>query len=230
MTAHAAWRTLTDQVPGIKHAPAPYCYRCPLKLTYPSCDLACAKDIQELIETTTSGRVAAFICEPIFGVGGFITPPREYFQVAVEIIRRAGGLFIADEVQTGFGRTGDAWWGIEHYGVDPDIMTMAKGIANGVPMGATIATSEVADRWVALTISTFGGNPVSCTAAQATIDAIGSRGLLTNARVQGDRLRARLEALEEKYPLIGDVRGMGLMQALELVEDRKTKAPAKAAI
>ncbi|MBI3723038.1 aspartate aminotransferase family protein [bacterium] len=230
MTAHAAWRTLPDQIPGIKHAVAPYCYRCPLKLTYPSCDLACAKDIQELIETTTTGKVAAFICEPIFGVGGFITPPKEYFKVAVDIVRKAGGLFIADEVQTGFGRTGDKWWGIEHWGVEPDIMTMAKGIANGIPMGATMATNEVAEKWVALTISTFGGNPVSSTAAKATIDAIDKRGLLKNARVQGDRLRARLEALKDRYPLVGDVRGMGLMQALELVEDRKTKVPAKTAI
>jgi 4-aminobutyrate aminotransferase-like enzyme len=230
MTAHAAWRPLPDQVPGVKHAVAPYCYRCPLKLSYPSCDLACAKDIEELIQTTTAGKVAAFICEPIFGVGGFITPPKEYFKVAVEIVRRYGGLFISDEVQTGFGRTGEKWWGIQQYDVVPDIMTMAKGIANGIPMGATIAKSEVADKWVGLTISTFGGNPVSSAAAKATIDAIDHRGLLKNAKVQGDRLRARLEQLRDKYALIGDVRGMGLMQALELVEDRTTKVPAKNAI
>jgi 4-aminobutyrate aminotransferase-like enzyme len=230
MTAHAAWRPLPDQVPGIKHAPAPYCYRCPLNLTYPSCDVACAKDIKELIETTTTGKVAAFICEPIFGVGGFITPPKEYFKIAVGIVREHGGLFIDDEVQTGFGRTGEKWFGIEHWGVEPDIMTMAKGIANGVPLGATIATPEVADKWIGLTISTFGGNPVSSAAAIATIDAIERRELLRNARLMGDRLRARLDAMKERFPLVGDVRGMGLMQGVELVEDRKTKAPARAAV
>jgi 4-aminobutyrate aminotransferase-like enzyme len=186
--------------------------------------------MKELIETETTGKPAAFICEPIFGVGGFITPPKEYFKVAVDIVRKHGGLFISDEVQTGFGRTGGKWWGIQQYGVEPDIMTMAKGIANGIPMGATMATNEIADKWVGLTISTFGGNPVSSTAALATIDAIDHRGLLKNAEVQGNRLRARLEAMQQKFPLIGDVRGMGLMQAIELVEDRQTKAPAKNAI
>ncbi len=230
MTAHAAWRPLPDQIPGIKHALAPYCYRCPFNAKPETCGMECAKDIEELIQTTTSGKIAAFICEPIFGVGGFITPPKEYFKVAVEIIRRYGGLFISDEVQTGFGRTGGKWWGIQQYGVDPDIMTMAKGIANGIPMGATMATSEVADKWLALTISTFGGNPVSSAAATATIDAIDKRGLLQNAEVQGNRLRARLEQMMERFPIIGEVRGMGLMQALELVEDRTTKAPAKNAI
>ena len=132
------------QVAGVKHAPAPYCYRCPLELTYPSCGVACAKDIEELIRTTTTGRIAGFIAEPIQGVGGFITPPPEYFQIAVDIVRKYGGVFICDEVQTGFGRTGGKMWGIEHWGVEPDIMTMAKGIANGMPLGVTIATPEIA--------------------------------------------------------------------------------------
>ena len=225
MTAHGAWHP-HDYVAGVKHALAPYCYRCPLKLTYPECGVACAQDIEELIRTTTPGKVAAFIAEPIMGVGGFITPPKEYFQIAAEIVRRHDGLFIADEVQTGWGRTGDRWWGIEQYGVVPDMMTMAKGVANGMPMGVTVTTPELAAEWRGLTISTFGGNPVSCAASRATIQVIEEEGLVENAAVQGKRLRDGLDGLKERHPLIGDVRGMGLMQGVELVTDRKTKEPA----
>jgi 4-aminobutyrate aminotransferase-like enzyme len=225
MTAHGAWHP-HDYIAGVKHALAPYCYRCPLKLTYPECGVACAQDIEELIRTTTPGKVAAFIAEPIMGVGGFITPPKEYFQIAAEIVRRHDGLFIADEVQTGWGRTGDRWWGIEQYGVVPDMMTMAKGVANGMPMGVTVTTPELAAEWRGLTISTFGGNPVSCAASRATIQVIEEEGLVENAAVQGKRLRDGLDGLKERHPLIGDVRGMGLMQGVELVTDRKTKEPA----
>jgi 4-aminobutyrate aminotransferase-like enzyme len=228
LTAHAPWRS-QEWVPGIKHALAPYCYRCPLNLEPSSCGVACARDIEELIQTTTSGSVAAFIAEPILGVGGFITPPPEYFEIAVEIVRRYGGLFISDEVQTGWGRTGGKWWGIEQYGVVPDIMTMAKGVANGMPMGVTTTTPELASTWKGLTISTFGGNPVVCRSASATIQVIEEEGLLENASAMGARLRGGLEALEEKHTLIGDVRGMGLMQGVELVTDRDTKEPAAAA-
>lgn len=227
LTAHAPWRGLDDEMTGVKQAHAPYCYRCPFKKTPDSCAYECATDIEELIQTTTPGRVAAFLAETIMGVGGFITPPPEYFKVAVPIVRKYGGLFICDEVQAGWGRTGDKWFGIEHYGVDPDIMTMAKGIANGFAMGATVTRPDLAKQWKGLTISTFGGNPVSSAAALATIETIESENLPRNAAVQGARLRERLLALQEKYPLVGDVRGMGLMQALELVTDRKTKEPAK---
>ena len=223
LTAHAPWRAVPTQVAAIKHALSPYCYRCPLKLEYPSCGVACAKDIEELIRTTTTGRVAGILAEPIQGVGGFITPPPEYFRIAAEIVRKYGGVYISDEVQTGFGRTGKMW-GIEHFGVEPDIMTMAKGIANGFPLGATIATPAVADSFKALSISTFGGNPISATAANATIGIIRKRNLTANAAEQGARLRAGLEELKKKHPrTIGDVRGMGLMQALELVEDETVK-------
>jgi 4-aminobutyrate aminotransferase-like enzyme len=225
MTAHAPWRSW-DYVAGVKHALAPYCYRCPLGLEYPSCGVACAQDLEELIKTTTPGAVAAFIAEPILGVGGFITPPLDYFKIAVEIVRKYEGLFIADEVQTGWGRTGGKWWGIEQYGVVPDIMTMAKGAANGLPIGVTTTTPEIAGKWKGLTLSTFGGNPVSTAAGRATIQVIEEEGLLENATVMGNRLRKGLEALQEKHRLIGDVRGMGLMQGLEFVTDRKTKEPA----
>jgi len=220
LTAVSTWRPLPTQVPGIKHAVSPYCYRCPLKLTYPSCGVACAKDIEELIRTTTTGRIAGFLAETIQGVGGFITPPPEYFEIAVGIIRKYGGVFICDEVQTGFGRTGGKFWGIEHYGVEPDIMTMAKGIANGLPLGACIATPEIAASLKALTISTFGGNPVACAAANATIDIIEEEDLSGNAERMGRILRDGFEELKRRFPRnIGDVRGMGLMQAIELVED-----------
>jgi len=231
LTAHSTWRPLPTQVAGVKHAVSPYCYRCPLKLTYPSCGVACAKDIEELIRTTTSGRIAAFLAEPIQGVGGFITPPREYFEIAVSIIRKYGGVFICDEVQTGFGRTGGTMWGIQHWGVQPDILTMAKGIANGLPLGATIATPEIASSLKALTISTFGGNPVSCAAANATLAIIEEEKLPANAERMGEILREGLERLQRRYPRsIGQVRGMGLMQALELVEDETTgnRTPARA--
>jgi alanine-glyoxylate transaminase/(R)-3-amino-2-methylpropionate-pyruvate transaminase len=231
LTAQSTWRPLTTQVAGVKHAVSPYCYRCPLKLSYPSCGIACAKDIEELIRTTTTGRIAAFLAEPIQGVGGFITPPPEYFEIAVSIIRKYGGVFICDEVQTGFGRTGGKFWGIEQWGVEPDIMTMAKGIANGLPLGACIATPEIAASLKSLTISTFGGNPVSCAAANATIEIIEQEDLPGNAERMGRVLREGLEELQRRFPrTIGQVRGMGLMQALELVEDEAggDRTPAKA--
>ncbi len=224
-TGHSTWRPLPPQVAGIVHARAPYCYRCPYKLTYPECGLACAEDIEELIMTTTTGEIAAFMAEPILGVGGFIVPPPGYFERAAEIARAHGGLFIADEVQTAWGRTGDKWFGIEHWNVEPDIITSAKGLGNGVPIGITVATPEVADKFPGITFSTFGGNPVSSAAALAVIKVIEDGDLRTNAATVGAYFREKLEELKEKYTVIGDVRGMGLMQALELVKDRETKEP-----
>jgi 4-aminobutyrate aminotransferase-like enzyme len=231
LTAHAPWRALPTQVPGIKHAVSPYCYRCPLHLTYPSCEVACARDIEELIRTTTTGQVAGFLAEPIQGVGGFITPPPEYFEIAVGIVRKYGGVFVCDEVQTGFGRTGGAMWGIQHWNVQPDIMTMAKGVANGLPLGVTIATPAIAASLKALTISTFGGNPVSCAAANATIQVIEEEQLAQNAEVAGRHLREGLLELKRRYPAtVGDVRGKGLMQGVELVENETAgdRTPARA--
>ncbi|HTY40632.1 MAG TPA: aspartate aminotransferase family protein [Thermoanaerobaculia bacterium] len=231
LTAVGTWRPLPTPVAAVKHAMAPYCYRCPLKLTYPSCGVACAKDIEELIRTTTTGRIAGFLAETIQGVGGFITPPPEYFEIAVAIVKKYGGVFICDEVQTGFGRTGGTMWGIEHYGVAPDIMTMAKGIANGLPLGACIATPEIAASLKALTISTFGGNPAACAAANATIRIIEEEDLPGNAERMGRILRGGFDELKRRYPKnVGDVRGMGLMQAIELVEDETAgdRTPAKA--
>jgi 4-aminobutyrate aminotransferase-like enzyme len=226
VSAHGKWRLIPSQIPGIKHAHAPYCYRCALGLSYPSCEVRCAHDIAELIATETCGRVAGFIAEPILGVGGFIVPPKEYFHVAVDIVRRHGGIFICDEVQTGFGRTGGTMTGIEHWEVEPEVMTFAKGMANGMPIGATMATPEVAGSMEGLTISTFGGNPVCAVAALATIEAIIRNDVPTRSERLGSRLRSGLEELAQHHTYVGEVRGMGLMQAMELVEDRVSKEPS----
>jgi 4-aminobutyrate aminotransferase len=227
LTGMNTWRKATIEV-GIVHAMNPYCYRCPLGLKYPDCGVACAKDIENVIQFSTSGRIAAFLAEPIQGVAGFVTPPKEYFKIAFNIVKQYGGDFISDEVQTAWGRTGHKWFGIEHWEVEPDMITSAKGLGNGVPIGLTIAKPEIADAFQGLTISTFGGNPVTSVTARAVIDVIEEDDLRTNAAVVGAYFREKLDALQEKHALIGDVRGMGLMQALELVEDRATKQPAPA--
>ena len=226
VTAQAPWRKSGVISVGVSHAINPYCYRCPLHLTYPDCNVACANDVENLIQTGTSGSIAAFIAEPIQGVGGFITPPPEYFKIVYRIVKQYGGLFISDEVQTGWGRTGKKWFGIEQWEVTPDIITSAKSMGNGVPVGLTVTTSEFADKFQGLTISTFGGNPVTSVAARAVIEVIEEENLLENTHVVGGYFRKKLEELQQKYPLIGDVRGMGMMQALELVKDRQTKEPA----
>ena len=226
LTGLGTWRKAGIVPFGIVHAPGPYCYRCPFGLTYPSCELHCAKDVEDVIRTSTGGAVAGFLAETIQGLGGVVVPPPGYFKSVATIVRNYGGLFISDEVQTGFGRTGKRWFGIEHWEVEPDIMTCAKGMANGVPVGCTITRQEIADSYKGLTISTFGGNPVTSVAAKATIDLIEEDRLMDNAETAGKRFREGLDALKEKHACIGDVRGMGLMQGIELVKDRKTKEPA----
>lgn len=228
LTGNAAWKLGGAVQPGIVHAHNAYCYRCPFGLSYPDCGVKCAYDVEELIRTTTSGRVAGFIGEPIQGVGGFVTPPPEYFGIVAEIVRKYGGIFISDEVQTGWGRTGGKWFGIEQWGVKPDVITGAKGLANGMPIGLTAARPEIADSFKGVTISTFGGNPIATTAAKAVLDFIDEQNLAANAAETGAYLRSHLEQLKAKHPLIGEVRGMGLMQAIELVQDRESKTPAAA--
>ena len=225
MTGQSTWRGLDSTASGFVHAHNAYCYRCPFGKTYPSCELVCATDLKELIETSTSGAVAGVLAEPIQGIGGFITPPKEYFGIVAEIVREHGGIFISDEVQTACGRTGK-WFGIEHYDVTPDVITMAKGLGNGLPIGATTARADVADSLRHLTLSTFGGNPVTATASKAVLDFIEAEDLLANATDVGDHLAGHLKQMQAEFPLVGDVRGMGLMQAVELVSDRSTKAPA----
>src|SRR6202521_6058670 len=184
-SGQGAWRLGGAPEPGFVHALNAYCYRCPLGATYPSCNIRCARDMEEMIRTSTSGRLAAFIAEPIQGIGGFITPPKEYFEIVTGIVKKFGGLFISDEVQTGWGRTGGKWFGIEQWGVTPDIITSAKGLGNGAPIGLTVARPEVADSVKGLTISTFGGNPVTTTQAKAVIDFIEEKNLMTNCTETG---------------------------------------------
>jgi alanine-glyoxylate transaminase / (R)-3-amino-2-methylpropionate-pyruvate transaminase len=229
MTAHGTWKFKSNPSVGVKHAAAGYCYRCPFGLEYPSCDLKCAHDVEDLIRFETAGEVAGFLAEPIQGVGGVVTPPPEYFGIVYEIVRRHGGLCIADEVQTGFGRTGTAFWGFENWGVTPDVVTMAKGIGNGAPLGACVTRPEIARVMKnRVHFNTFGGNPVSMTQGLATLEVIEAEGIQENARRVGGRLKERLLALQQRQPLIGDVRGMGLMLGVELVRDRRTKEPATA--
>ncbi|MGC8488002.1 MAG: aspartate aminotransferase family protein [Clostridia bacterium] len=223
LTGQAPWRQGLGALP-VRHALNPYCYRCPFNRTPDTCALECAKDLEELIATSTTGRPAAFLAEPIQGVGGFITPPKPYFEEAVSIVRKHGALFIDDEVQTGFGRTGYAF-GIDYYGVVPDIMTFAKGLANGLPVGATITTADIARPYTGPTISTFGGNPLSMRAALATLDVMASENLTANVTERGRELRAGLEEVSDRYPAVGDVRGRGLMQGLEMVRADKAPAP-----
>jgi alanine-glyoxylate transaminase / (R)-3-amino-2-methylpropionate-pyruvate transaminase len=226
LTAHASWRPLPSSI-SIKHVLSPYPYRCHFKQP---CDESCveayARDLEEAIVTTTNGQPAAFLAETIQGVGGYIVPPKGYFQRMAEVIRKYGGLLIIDEVQTGFGRTGNHWFGIEHWGVEPDIMVMAKGIANGFPVGATMTRTEIAASWKAKTLSTYGGNPISMAAAIATHDIMVRENVPAIAQQRGAQLRAGLQDLASKYEWIGDVRGMGLMMALELVQDRTSKTPS----
>ncbi|MGB9791772.1 MAG: aspartate aminotransferase family protein, partial [Thermacetogeniaceae bacterium] len=226
MTGLRFWRCDSNPAGGISFVPNAYCYRCSLNLTYPSCDLACAEAIRQVIETSTSGQVAALLAEPIQGNGGIITPPPEYFQRVKEILDEYGALLIIDEVQTGFGRTGK-WFAIEHWGVEPDIMSMAKALGNGTPIGAFISRPEIADKFTRPSASTLGGNPVSMTAGLATLEVIEKEGLIENAAKLGAYLREKLLELKEKHRLIGDVRGLGLMQGAELVKNGKEPASAE---
>ncbi len=229
LTAHAPWRPLASSVAGIKHVQAPYPYRAPMAAADErALTDYYLRDLEEAIETTTNGRPAAFLAETILGVGGVIVPPAGYLAGAAELIRRYGGVFISDEVQTGFGRCGDVWFGIEQEGVVPDILVAAKGIANGVPAAVTITTDEIASAWTAKTISTFGGNPLSMAAARATLRVLERERAPANAARQGARMRAGLEALAARHEWIGEVRGRGLMLGMELVTDRQTRAPAPA--
>lgn len=223
LTAHSSYRAIPTQVSAIKHAMSPYCYRCPFKQSSDTCGMECAKDVEELIKTTTTGSIAGMLVEPIQGVGGFITPPDEYFQIVADIVRKYEGIFISDEVQTGFGRTGKTW-GIDHSGVEPDMITGAKGIANGMPLAAVVTTDEIASSLKKNTISTFGGNPLSCAAAKATINIIERDNLASNSEEMGNHLFEGLKKIQGNHKgLMGDIRGKGLMVGVELVVDETSQ-------
>lgn len=213
--------------PGVVHAPAYYCYRCFLGLEYPACHLQCAKMLEDVITYSSSGEVAAFIAEPIQGTAGVIPAPDGYFIEVKKILDKLGILFIDDEVITGFGRTGKLF-GIQHYGVEPDIITVAKALGGGVPISAVLARGEVSEilkPWDYFT--TFGGNQLSCAAASATLDVLVEEGLPDRASKLGEHTIKFLRELSEKYEIIGDVRGKGMLIGVELVKDRRTKEPAK---
>ncbi|MBK8913202.1 MAG: aspartate aminotransferase family protein [Phycisphaerales bacterium] len=230
LTAVGTWKFPVPTAAGVRHVPPGYCYRCPLGLKYPSCEVRCAKSIEEVIRHETSGEIAGFIAEPIQGVGGVVTPPPEYFRIAFDIVRKFGGLCIADEVQTGFGRTGAHFWGFENWGVVPDAVTVAKGIANGAPLSAVITRREIAQNIAKrVHFSTFGGNPVVTAAGLATLEVMERESVQQRAAEVGAYLRTRLDALAERHALIGEVRGIGLMLGVELVRDRATREPAGAA-
>jgi len=209
---------------SVSFAPTPYCYRCPLGLEYPNCGIQCAKMLEDVINYATSDDVAAFIAEPILGEGGIIVPPAEYFREACKILRGRGMLFIADEVQTGFARTGKMF-AFMHYGETPDIVTMAKAIAGGLPLGACTTRNEIADAFESGDhLSTFGGNPVSCAAAIANIDYLVESNLSEKTAKKGEYVLKRLKEISN--PLVGEVRGKGLMIGVELVRDHQHKTPA----
>lgn len=220
LTGLSMWRADPNPLSDVVHIPGAYCYRCAFGLTYPLCDLRCAKCIEDIIK---NGDFAAFIIEPIQGNGGIITPPPGYFKVVREILDKYNVLLITDEVQTGFGRTGEMF-AIEHWDVEPDIMTMAKSLANGTPIGAFITNDRIASSYTRPGASTTGGNPVSAAAALATIDVIEKYQLVQRAKDLGDYFKDRLKILQQSHGFVGDVRGKGLMLGVELV--KRDKIPA----
>lgn len=227
LTGQSIWRHSMPYVFGVYHAPANYTYRRPEGTTPAQYADLCALELEEVIKYSTSGKIAAFIAEPISGFGGVIDPEPGYFPKAYDIVKKYGGLFIADEVQTGVGRTGNKFLGIEQWGVKPDIVTMAKGLGNGYPLGAVVTTRAIAESMRGKThFNTFGGNPVAMTVGEAVLDVLDAEKLPQNAATVGGYLKQGLQKLAEKTPWIGDVRGKGLMLGVELVKDKKTKEPA----
>lgn len=227
MTGQSLWRHSLPYVFGVSHISPGYCYRCPYKLTYPGCKIQCATELEEVIKYSTCGRIAAFIGEPIQGFGGVICPPPEYFKIVYDIVKKYKGIFISDEVQTGFGRTGGKFFGIEHWDVEPDMITMAKGIGNGVPLGAVTTTTEIAEAMRGkVHFNTYGGNPVSMAAGKAVLEAIDRYNYPENAQKMGELLLEGFARLKSKHKIIGEYRGKGLMLGIELVKDRNSKEPA----
>jgi 4-aminobutyrate aminotransferase len=219
-------RHFAPLVPGVTHVPYPYCYRCPFHLDPPGCDLYCVRYIEDTVFKTfcPPDEVAALFIEPIQGEGGYIVPPPEYFGRVRELCDQYGILLVVDEIQSGVGRTGKMW-AIEHWGVEPDIVALAKGIASGMPLGAILARQTVMDWEPGAHGTTFGGNPVSCAAALATLDLL-EKGLIENAARQGDYMLGALRDMQSRRPNMGDVRGKGLMIAVEWVRNRESRERA----
>jgi 4-aminobutyrate aminotransferase len=220
-------RKLGPYLPEIYHIPFPDCYRCPLGNHYPDCKLACLEYFKMLMQTMIPPEeIAAVIIEPIQGDAGIIIPPDPYLSALKQICEEKGILFIAEEVQTGFGRSGK-WFAIDHWEVEPDIILLGKSIASGMPLSAMVARKEIMDSWEAPAhLFTMGGNPVSCAAALATIEIIEEEHLIEKAQEMGDYIVKRFKELQEKHKMIGDVRGRGLLIGVDLVKDRTTKTRA----
>ncbi len=223
LTGIQMWRTDPHPCGGIHFAPNAYCYRCPLGKKFPECDYACADAVDDLIRTSTSGQPAALIAEPIQGNAGIVTPPKGYFRRVKEILESHNALLIVDEVQTGFGRTGKMF-AIENFDVQPDIMTMAKALGNGAPISAFTATAKIADTYTKPGASTLGGNPVSSMAGLGVLKYIQEHKLMDNALARGQQLYDGLVELQKKHPIIGDIRGIGLMRGAEFVHADKSPA------
>jgi 4-aminobutyrate aminotransferase/(S)-3-amino-2-methylpropionate transaminase len=215
-------------VPEVYHVPYGYCYRCSYSLTYPTCEIRCARALEDAFaRTVDADAVAAVIVEPVLGEGGFVVPPREFFQILREVSERHGIVLIADEVQTGFGRTGTLF-ACEQLGIEPDLLVSAKSMAAGLPLGAVTGRAEIMDAPVAGGLGgTYVGNPVACEAALAVLKMFDDHQLSARAARIGERIRKRTEKWTLEFPLIGDARGMGAMRALELVRERETRSPAK---
>lgn len=223
VTGIGMWRADFAPYGGVHFAPNPYCYRCPFKSSPDKCDFACVEAVDNVIKNHTSKKVAAMIAETIQGNGGIITPPKGYFKALKELLEKYDIPLIIDEVQTGFARTGKMF-AIEHYGIVPDIITMAKALGNGVPIAAYITNDTMAESFRNPSASTLGGNPVSAAAGLAVLDYINEHNLVEKSEVLGNKLKAGLQSLKDKYSIIGDVRGLGLMLGAELV--KPDKAPA----
>lgn len=224
LTGIQMWRTDPHPCGGIHFAPNAYCYRCPLGKKFPECDYACADAVDDLIRTATSGQPAALIAEPIQGNAGIVTPPKGYFKRLKEILASHNALLIIDEVQTGFGRSGKMF-AIENFDVVPDIMTMAKALGNGAPISAFTASAKIADTYTKPGASTLGGNPVSSIAGLGVLKYIQGHNLMENAQARGRQLYDGLVELQKKHPIIGDIRGIGLMRGAEFVHADKSPAP-----
>ena len=229
ITGQSTWSASPRSALDVAYARNPYALRCALCRNEGKCNLLCADDVRAVVEEETTGNVAAFIAEPIQGVGGFVDAPPGYFERVKEILDEKGILLISDEVQTGFGRTGEHFWGIDAFDVEPDMIVMAKGIGNGLALGAVVGRAEVIESVAPnLHLSTFGGNPISSAGALANLNYILDNDLQTNAHEVGTHLKDRLLKIANDHPMVAEVRGRGLMLALELTGDGLTPDPAAA--
>jgi 4-aminobutyrate aminotransferase-like enzyme len=233
LCGHSAWKFKNQPFAGIVHAIQPDCYRCPFGKERGSCALECAQDVENVIQTATNGKIAGVIVEPIMGVGGFIDPPPEYHAEVYRICKKYGGMYISDEVQTGIGRTGDTFFAIAQSGIAPDMISMAKSLGNGAPVGAVLMKEECSAPMVGkIHFNTFGGDPYQALQAAMVIEIIEEENLMENVKVMGKFLKESFIGMMDKYPVIGDVRGRGLMMGLDLVKNRETKecAPKEATL